>query len=179
MAVTGDTDIITMNPFSVIRADLSDPGHQDAILEMMNAYASDPMGDGRQLSDFARGHLIDGLRNHPTSLVFLAIDSAPATSPTPLGIATCFGGFSTFAAKPLINVSDFFVSPGHRGRGIGRAILERVEQEARQTGCCKITLEVQENNSRARSIYEAFGLRQAVFVEAAGGALCLSKPLAG
>lgn len=37
----------------------------------------------------------------------------------------------------------------------------RLLQESTATECCKLTLEVQENNSRARSIYARFSFRQA------------------
>ena len=56
-------------------------------------------------------------------------------------------------------------------------ILAAVEQKARDTGCCKVTLEVQQNNRRAQRIYEVAGFSRSVYVEAAGGALFLSKPL--
>ena len=35
----------------------------------------------------------------------------------PVGLATTFEGFSTFAAKPLINIHDIAVLPDYRGRG--------------------------------------------------------------
>ena len=139
---------------------------------MMDAYAADPMGDGQPLSGYARSHLIAGLREHPTTLIFLAWQDQ-----NPSGIAVCFRGFSTFAAKPLINVSDFYVRPQARGAGMGRALLAAIEEEAMRSGCCKLTLEVQENNTRARAIYQRFGFSQATYVAAAGGALFLSKPL--
>jgi len=40
-----------------------------------------------------------------------------------------------------------------------------------------IPIKVQENNHRAQGIYQAAGFSQAVYVEAAGGALFLSKSL--
>jgi YNFM family putative membrane transporter len=48
-------------------------------------------------------------------------------------------------------------------------ILAAVENRARDSGCCKITLEVQEHNHKAQRIYEAAGFSRAVYVEAAGG----------
>jgi hypothetical protein len=74
--------------FTVTEADLSDSAHQAATLSMMDAYARDDMGDGRPLSDWSRQHLIAGLREHPTTLVFLVFRGAE-----PVGIATCFRGF--------------------------------------------------------------------------------------
>lgn len=139
---------------------------------MMDAYARDAMGDGRPLSDYARQHLIAGLREHPTTLVFLLFQGAE-----PAGIATCFRGFSTFAARPLLNISDYFVVPHYRGLGLGRRLLEAIEARARELQCCRLTLEVQEHNQRARRIYGSFGFSRATYVAEAGGSLYLTKPL--
>ncbi len=71
----------------------------------------------------------------------------------------------------------YYVTPEHRGQKIGYMILAAVEQKARDTDCCKATLEVQQNNHRAQRLYKAAGFSRPVYVEAAGGALFLSKPL--
>jgi GNAT superfamily N-acetyltransferase len=141
-----------MREVTVIEADLNDSRHQTAILHLINAYARDPMGDGRDLPAEVRDRLIPGLRQHPTSLVFLAFDDA-----TPVGVAVCFVGFSTFAARPLINIHDLAVIPDYRGRGIGGLLLERVEAKGRELGCCKLTLEVRDDNHRAQQLYQRFG----------------------
>lgn len=159
-----------MEPVGIMEADLSRPAHQCAVLDLINAYATDPMGDGKPLAPEVRNALIPGLRQHPTTLIFLAYQGEAA-----IGIAVCFLGFSTFAAKPLINIHDLAVLPGYRGLGIGRQLLEAVEQTARAQGCCKLTLEVFEHNHRARRVYAAAGFAQATYQEAAGGALFLAK----
>ncbi len=163
-----------MNETHVIRADLNCAQHQSAILAMMDAYSNDPMGDGRPLSQFAKQNLIPGLIKHPTTLIFLAFRGND-----PCGIVTCFGGFSTFAAQPLVNISDFYVDPAFRGHGIGRMLLDAVESDARAGGCCKLTLEVQQNNSRARSVYAEFGFAQAVYAADTdgGGSLYMVKSI--
>ena len=73
------------------------------------------------------------------------------------------------AAQPL--------RPVHRGTGIGRLLLGAIEQHARDLGCCRVTLEVQENNHHAKRVYSAAGFSQATYVPEAGGSLYLSKPL--
>ena len=162
--------------FEIVEVDLGLASHQAGVIAMMDAYASDPMGDGQPLSPFAREHLIQGLREHPTTLIFLVFHQN-----APCGIATCFRGFSTFAARPLLNVSDFYVVPKYRGQGIGRALLESIEAKAISMGCCKLTLEVQSNNSVARQIYEQFGFRKAVYAADAGSpnssSLYMIKPI--
>lgn len=160
-----------MKPVDIVEADLDRTDHQQTVLELIDAYSRDPMGDGKPLSDEVRQALIPGLRNHPTTLIFMAYTGEQA-----VGIAVCFLGFSTFAAKPLINIHDLAVLPGLRGQGIGRQLLDAVERKARDLGCCKLTLEVLENNHRARRTYEAAGFAQATYQEEAGGALFLAKP---
>ena len=156
----------------IIEANLDDPAHQQAILQLVDAYSRDEMGDGKPLSDEARNQLLRGLREHPTSLIFLAWKGEE-----PVGIAVCFRGFSTFAARPLINIHDLAVLPGHRGNGIGPGLLEAVERKARQMGCCKLTLEVLEKNRRARRVYEAAGFAHPVPQGEAGHCLFMSKRL--
>ena len=161
-----------MIPIKVLEVDLDRQEHQQAVLDLLDAYAQDPMGNGKALSERVKRELVPGLRQHPTTIIFIAFQTDK-----PIGIATCFQGFSTFAAQPLINISDFFVLPDSRGQNIGQMILAAVENKARNIDCCKITLEVQENNRRAQDVYQAAGFSQAVYVEAAGGALFLSKSL--
>ncbi len=162
-----------MNAVEILEADLNRPDHQGAVLALVDAYARDPMANGAPLSDEARRGLIPGLREHPTALVFLAYLEG-----RPVGVAVCFRGFSTFAAKPLVNVHDLAVLPECRGRGVGRGLLRAVEQWARAAGCCKLTLEVLENNHRARTLYASTGFGQLTYQAAAGGALFLAKTLA-
>jgi GNAT superfamily N-acetyltransferase len=156
----------------VVEADLRRPQHQRGVLDLVDAYSRDPMGAGAPLAPDVRERLIPGLRGHPTTLVFLA-----ERHEQPVGVAVCFLGFSTFAARPLVNVHDLAVLPDHRGLGIGRRLLEAVEHKARALGCCKVTLEVQEDNRRARAVYAAAGFAQAQYQEAAGRVLFLAKPL--
>lgn len=155
-----------------VQADLSRPDHQAAVLAMVDAYSRDPMGDGAPLSAEARERLIPGLRQHPTTLIFLAYDGD-----TPVGVAVCFLGFSTFAAKPLVNLHDVSIVPTHRGRGIGRALLAAVEIRARELGCCKLTLEVLDQNHRALRTYAAAGFQRYALQPGAGEAIFLTKPL--
>jgi GNAT superfamily N-acetyltransferase len=157
---------------TVVEADLSIAEHQRATVDLLNAYAMDPMGDGRPLSEAVRRELVPGLRRHPTTMVFLAYRGAE-----PVGLAVCFLGFSTFAARPLVNISDYFVLPAQRGAGVGRQLLAAIERRARELGCCKLTLEVQENNTRAKRVYAEAGFSQAVYVPEAGGSLSMSKRL--
>jgi len=153
-------------------ADLSLAEHQEAVLAMVDAYSRDAMGNGKPLDQDVRTRLIPGLRRHPTTLIFLAFDGIQ-----PIGAAVCFIGFSSFAAKPIINIHDFVVLPASRGKGIGRRLLEAVEAKARELGCCKLTLEVMDKNHQAIRMYQAAGFERYYLQEEAGVAIFMSKPL--
>jgi len=161
-----------MPAIEIVEADLSRPEHQDAVVSLIDAYARDPVGNGAPLPEAVRNALIPGLRAHPTTLVFIAYKEGK-----PAGVAVCFKGFSTFAAKPLVNIHDLAVLPEQRGTGVGKQLLAAVEAKARALGCCKLTLEVQENNHRARKVYASVGFSRSTYQEEAGGALFLSKAL--
>ena len=161
-----------MQDLVIVEADLEKLEHQAAVIAMVNAYARDPMGNGRDLPEQVRNELIPGLRKHPSSLIFLAFDGED-----PVGIAVCFVGFSTFAARPLINVHDLAVIPQYRGQGIGRRLLERVEAKGCELGCCKLTLEVHSDNKPAQRLYEKVGFNHGAAAAGPVRMWFLEKPL--
>ncbi|MCD4721249.1 MAG: GNAT family N-acetyltransferase [Desulfobacula sp.] len=161
-----------MTQTEIFEANLDLTLHSQAVLELLNAYAADPMGVGKPLTQDVLKELIPGLQHHPTTIIFIAFHDNKAA-----GIVTCFKGFSTFQARPMINISDFYLHPDYRGLKIGQRLLAIVEKKAIELSCCKITLEIQENNIRAMQIYKAAGFNQDVHVKEVGRAVLFSKPL--
>jgi ribosomal protein S18 acetylase RimI-like enzyme len=153
-------------------ANLSDPADACALVGLLDAYACDLMGGGEPLPEDVKKRLPGDLASRPGALVLLAwLDGIPA------GAAVAFEGYSTFEARPLLNLHDFVVAPAFRGRGVAHRLLEALEAEARRRNCCKITLEVLENNHRARGIYARFGFAGYELDPAAGKALFFQKKL--
>ncbi len=156
----------------VIRADYNNAQHADAIVTLLNAYASDPMGGGAPLCEFAQANVVNGLQQHPTSITLLAYVDDEA-----VGVINAFEGFSTFKGKPLINIHDIAVLPEYRGNGIAKQLLQTLEDIAAEKGCCKLTLEVLEGNSTAQRVYTAFGFGGYELDPKAGKALFWEKNL--
>ncbi|HEY2485452.1 MAG TPA: GNAT family N-acetyltransferase [Candidatus Binataceae bacterium] len=141
---------------TVREADLADREQAAVLVEMLDAYMRDPMEGGSAPSEQVKRELIPGLRAHPACYVFFALRGEE-----PVGFAICFLGFSTFNARPLINIHDIFVQASARGAGMGKLLLDRIEAKARSMNGCAITLEVREDNHRARRLYSKFGFERA------------------
>jgi ribosomal protein S18 acetylase RimI-like enzyme len=154
-------------------ADYADPRDAADLLLALDAYASDPMGGGRPLAVEARERVVPGLAQTPGAFSLLArLDGEIA------GFANCFTGFSTFAARPLVNVHDLGVLPEYRGHGIGKALFGTIEAEAKRRGACKVTLEVLSGNEPAKSLYRSLGYGNYALDPAAGTAQFWEKKLA-
>jgi len=157
---------------NIVTVDLNKPEHAGFWLDLLDHYARDPMGGGEGLSDYAKANLVAELKGLPTFHGALAFDGADA-----LGLINCFTGFSTFAAKPLLNIHDVVVRQACRGQGVGQALLSWAEARACQLGCCKLTLEVLSNNHAAMASYERAGYAPYMLDPAAGNALLMQKYL--
>ncbi len=137
---------------AVIVADYSNPQHGKDICNLMNEYALDLMGGGIPLSEYVQNNLIEELSKIPHAFsVICYVDGQSAA------LINCFQGFSTFKCQPLINIHDVVVDQKFRGLGLSQKMLCKVEEIAKELGCCKMTLEVLEGNKIARHSYRKFG----------------------
>ena len=96
----------------ILEADLNNSKHAEVVRQLLDEYARLPIGQGSPLTARVLEQLVPGLRRHPGTLVFLAWLDRRA-----VGVAVCMTGFSTFTAKPLINIHDLAVTAGCRGTG--------------------------------------------------------------
>ncbi|MFM8864834.1 MAG: GNAT family N-acetyltransferase [Limnohabitans sp.] len=155
---------------NVRRVNYRDPSDAQALVLLLDAYARDPMGGGEGLADAVKARLCSDLAEHPLASSFIAWRSEQ-----PVGLINCIEGYSTFKARPLLNVHDIVVLPAHRGQGVGQALLNAAETHARDRGCCKLTLEVLTGNAAALRSYERFGFAPYVLDPAAGQASFMQK----
>ncbi len=141
-----------MSQVLIVQASYTNPVHAQALRDVLNHYAQDPMGGGVALPVEVLEQLPGELAKRPHAFSVLAFVDGHAA-----GLVNCFEGFSTFAGKPLVNVHDVSVVDTYRGLGLSQKMLDKVEDIARERGCCKITLEVLEDNPVAQGSYRKFG----------------------
>ncbi|WP_193172432.1 GNAT family N-acetyltransferase [Nisaea nitritireducens] len=70
-----------------------------------------------------------------------------------------FAGFVLFQCiGDFAEILTLAVLPDHRGRGLGRILMQQALECARDTGAAKLLLEVQDGNLPAIQLYESLGM---------------------
>ena len=156
----------------VIASDLVKPDQAEAVVALLDEYASSKMGGGKGLSEFARDNLIEKLSARTDVVVLLAYHQSTA-----VGLMIGFEGFSTFACKPLLNIHDVIVREAYRRQGVASQLFTYMQNLALQRGYCKLTLEVLEGNTVAMSAYEKLGFIAYELDTSTGKALFMEKLL--
>ncbi len=137
---------------SVRLGDVSNDRDRAAAIELVNQYASGLAGRLRPLADTVIRSLMEDLPGLTNCRLFLA----EVADRSPVGVALCFVGYSTFKAAPLLNIHDLAVHPDFQRRGIGSQLLTALISYAREQRYCNVTLEVQASNP-ARQLYARHG----------------------
>jgi GNAT superfamily N-acetyltransferase len=74
-----------------------------------------------------------------------------------VAFALFFTNFSTFLGRTGLYLEDLYVQPAHRGKGLGRALLERLGALAVERGCGRFEWSVLDWNETAIRFYEGMG----------------------
>ena len=74
-----------------------------------------------------------------------------------VAFALYFTNFSTFLAQPGLYLEDLYVQPGHRGSGIGEALLTRLAALAVERGHGRFEWSVLDWNENAIRFYQRMG----------------------
>jgi len=80
-----------------------------------------------------------------------------ADTTTPAGFALYFYNYSTWRGHAGIYLEDLYVSPEHRGKGIGKALLTRVAAIAVAEGCPRYEWAVLDWNQPSIDFYHSLG----------------------
>jgi GNAT superfamily N-acetyltransferase len=73
------------------------------------------------------------------------------------GFAFYFYNYSTWQGRPGLYLEDLFVQPGHRGHGIGKALLVHLAGIALRENCGRFVWQVLDWNTPSIAFYESLG----------------------
>jgi len=133
--------------YSVHRATLHD---LDQLVPLFDAYrqfyeqAPDLMA--------ARHFIRDRLQREESTVLLASNDAGQA-----MGFCQLYPIFCSIEARPIYSLSDLFVVPEARRKGIGRALLLAAERHARNTGRVRLELTTARTNKAAQAVYESLG----------------------
>jgi ribosomal protein S18 acetylase RimI-like enzyme len=140
---------------SLIQVDLQNQKHCSQIIKLLNDYMNDPMGNNGPMGEGLAPRIIAGMQTYPGYLGFFVLADDQFA-----GLANCNQNFSTFKAKPLLNIHDFIVAPEFRSIGAGHFLMKGILDHASQRGFCRVNLEVREDNHGAKSLYQKLGFSE-------------------
>jgi GNAT superfamily N-acetyltransferase len=75
-------------------------------------------------------------------------------SGTLLGLVHYIFHRSTIAMQPVCYLQDLFTLESTRGKGVGRALIEEVYEQARTAGCDRVYWHTHQTNAAARLLYD-------------------------
>jgi GNAT superfamily N-acetyltransferase len=71
-----------------------------------------------------------------------------------VGIAHYLFHRSTTRTQPVCYLQDLFTHQQERGRGVGRALISSVYEQARLAGACRVYWQTQASNEAGRALYD-------------------------
>lgn len=84
----------------------------------------------------------------------------------PVGVCQLRFRWSVWTSSHDAWIEDVFVREEARGSGLGRALVETAIARARERGCARIELDVDEANTPALSLYRSLGFAEDMKAEA-------------
>lgn len=75
----------------------------------------------------------------------------------PAGVVAAHLDVDYFTKHARLHIDTLAVAVEAEGRGVGRALITFIEQQARERECREVVLDVFASNERARGFYEACG----------------------
>ena len=77
-----------------------------------------------------------------------------------LGFVQLYPSLASIPMKPIWILYDLFVAPSARNLGVGRRLMDRATQLAKETGADALILETAADNHTAQRLYEKLGYKR-------------------
>ncbi len=129
----------------------------DTIMDMMRVFYASPAVFTNGSEEIFRADIEECVSNSPYAEGYVFENENGL-----LGYGMLAKSFSTEFGKRCIWIEDLYLLPEYRGLGVGSAFFAFVEQRYPN---CLLRLEVEEENERARHVYEKCGFDILPYIE--------------
>ncbi len=103
-----------------------------------------------------RDHFLRVLADPSVAVQFVALEETLG----PVGFATLYFPLSSVTAGSYCLLNDLYVDPTSRGRGTGRALIERCRLHAFEVGYASVQWQTEQSNADAQRLYDRMGAEQ-------------------
>jgi ribosomal protein S18 acetylase RimI-like enzyme len=124
--------------------------HLDEVARLFNLYRI----FYKQPDDLERAHqFIKGRMEMKESIIFVSNNADGTLS----GFVQLYPSFCSVSTIPMLILYDLFVDPDTRTKGIGRALMNKARQYAKENGFKRLELSTAKDNFIGQSLYESLG----------------------
>jgi len=142
------------SPINIRPANTNDKTFIISLIPRLTEFGPPAWRNGQEMTDTDSRILADRLLNdYPDTVIFIAEDERNI----PVGFIHIQPGNDFYNKEKHAHISDVIVAPGTEGRGIGRLLMNKAEEWAREREFRWLTLSVFAQNTRARELYKNIG----------------------
>ena len=132
---------------------LANESHLDELARLFNLYRI----FYEQKDDFDRAYsFIKARLVNQQSIVFVAEDDPDQLS----GFVQLYPSFCSVSTIPILILYDLYVDQNHRGKGIGRLLMNQASKHAKDNGFKRLELSTAITNVIGQSLYESLNYQR-------------------
>ena len=137
----------------MIKITLANESHLDELARLFNLYRIfyEQKDDLDRAYDFIKARLVN-----QQSIVFVAEDDPDQLS----GFVQLYPSFCSVTTIPILILYDLYVDQNHRGKGIGRLLMNQASKHAKDNGFKRLELSTAITNVIGQSLYESLNYQR-------------------
>ena len=137
----------------MVKITLANESHLDELARLFNLYRIfyEQKDDLDRAYDFIKARLVN-----QQSIVFVAEDDPDQLS----GFVQLYPSFCSVSTIPILILYDLYVDQNHRGKGIGRLLMNQASKHAKDNGFKRLELSTAITNVIGQSLYESLNYQR-------------------